>query len=199
MTYILNGNLDNPIEDTAQFTNARGITYPGIWDKSTLAGMVQVVETARPDPALNTVTGSTVILVNGVPTRNWVSTPRTLADVQAVRIAAVKALLETKIAAGRLHIGNTYQIRIEDRQNFLGVAVMLARAKLNPHGGTWRNLANTEVPLTDIELGALIDSVYAYLRDLRRNATALIVSIRAQTTVAAVNALNINLGWPANT
>lgn len=120
------------------------------------------------------------------------------ADAKTKKIAAVQALLATKIAAGRLHNTKTYQIRPEDRENFLGVAVMLARAKLNPHAGAWRDLANTEVPLNDIEMGALIDSVYAYLRDLRRAATTHTVAIRALGTVALVNAYDITAGWPAN-
>ena len=122
-----------------------------------------------------------------------------LTGAKAKRIDAVKALLTTKIAAGRLHNTKTYQIDANARENFLGVAAMFGMAALNPHGGTWRDLANTEVQLNDVEMRALLTSVFNYLRDLRRALTAHIVAIRALTTVAAVNAYDITTGWPANT
>lgn len=198
MAWIYNGDLSKPIEDAAQFTNARGITYPGVWDKSTLAGMVLVVETARPDEAVFVITGSEIQLVNSVPTRAWLTLPRPLAAAKAARITAANSLLDTKVAAGRLHNTKTYQIDAKARENFLGVAGMFGMAALNPHGGTWRDLANAEIPLNDVEMRALLASVFAYSRDLRRALTTHIVAIRALATVAAVNAYDINPGWPAN-
>ena len=81
MTWIYNNDLTKPIADNASF-NTPDVKYPGNWDKSTVAGMIKVAETPRPDDALNAVTGSHVELVNGAPTRVWDSTPRTAQDLK---------------------------------------------------------------------------------------------------------------------
>lgn len=122
-----------------------------------------------------------------------------LAPVKAKKIDDVKALFAVKVSAGKLHNAKTYQLDAAARENFLGVAAMFGMSALNPHGGTWRDLDNTEVPLNDVEMRALLAAVFVYLRDLRRALTTHIAAIRALATVADVNAYNINAGWPANT
>ena len=96
MTYILNGDLANPIEDTAPFVGSDGTHYPWNWDKSTVLGMVQVIETTRPDETQNRVTGSHVELVGGVPTRVWDYIPKTAQDLKARANAPILAQLERK-------------------------------------------------------------------------------------------------------
>ena len=122
-----------------------------------------------------------------------------LSDAKISKIHAAINLMNEKIATGRLHNGKSFQIRAEDRENLLGAAVQFARGKTNPHAGKWRALDNTEVVMDDAAMGALLDSVFAYLRDLRRQFTVHKEAIRALTTVNDVNAYDITAGWPANT
>ena len=96
MTWILNGDLANHIGDNAPFKDAAGNSYPHNWDKGTVAGMVQAVETARPDDALNTVTGSHIELIGGVPTRVWDFAPRTAQDLKNRANAPIFVLLAAK-------------------------------------------------------------------------------------------------------
>ena len=163
---------------------------------------LKIIRDAKPlfDAKTQKVEETKVVDLNaGTETHGWSIVSVDLTVAKAARIAAVVDLYNTKVAAGRLHNTKTYQIRPEDRENLLGVAVMLARAKLNPHGGTWRDIANAEITLNDVEMGALIDSVYAYLRDLRRAVTTHKEAIRAIGTVADVGLYDITTGWPANT
>lgn len=82
MTWIYNGDLANPIADDAPFKGSDGTKYPGNWDKSGVAKMEKVVETPKPDASLNVVTGHSIQLVDGVPTRVWTSAPRTAKDLK---------------------------------------------------------------------------------------------------------------------
>lgn len=122
-----------------------------------------------------------------------------LAYAKNAKIQETIVLMNEKIAAGRFHGGKYFQIRAEDRENLIGVAVQLARGKTSPHAGKWRALDNAEVVMDDTALGALLDSVFSYLRDLRRQFTVHKEAIRALTTVNDVNAYDITTGWPANT
>jgi hypothetical protein len=57
--------------------------------------MVKVVETDKPSPLTDIVTGSTIVNVGGVPTRVWQSTPIPIND----RKAAIKAEARRRILA----------------------------------------------------------------------------------------------------
>ena len=171
-------------------------------DLSTGDKWLRIIRDAKPlfDAKTQKVEETRAVDLNaGTETHGWGIISVDLVVAKAARISAVVDLYNTKIAAGRLHNTKTYQIRPDDRENFLAVAVMLARAKLNPHGGTWRDITNAEITLNDVEMGALIDSVYAYLRDLRRAVTTHKEAIRAIGTVADVGLYDITTGWPANT
>lgn len=84
MTYIYNGDLSSPIEDSAQWREVNGTLHPGNEPKAGIPGMVLVNEGARPDTALNHVPGTfTVQLVNSVPTKIWNYTPKTAQELSA--------------------------------------------------------------------------------------------------------------------
>lgn len=96
MTWILNSNLTNPIEDTAPFRDADGTSYPGNWDKSTIPGMAEVAAALRPDDALNIVTGSHVEMIADVPTQVWDATLRPAEDLKARANTPILAQIEAK-------------------------------------------------------------------------------------------------------
>ena len=75
---------------------------------------------------------------------------------------------------------------------------MLNGGAANPHGGTYRSAANANVTLNDTQMEALCDDVFAYCRDLIKNAAALKDSIDAASTATAINTVDINSGWPSN-
>ena len=96
MTWVYNGDLAKPIEDSASFKDAAGTSYPGNWDKPSVSGMVKVAETAKPDVTLNNVTGSHVELIDSVPTRVWDSTPRPAAEIKANANAPILSQIVAK-------------------------------------------------------------------------------------------------------
>ncbi len=96
MTWIYKGDLAKPIEDSAPFRDADGTSYPGNWDKNTVAGMVRVTETPRPSDALNVVNGSHIEMVADVPTQVWEFTQRTAEDLKARANAPIKEQLTAK-------------------------------------------------------------------------------------------------------
>ena len=95
MTWILNDDVDHPIADGAPF-NTPTTKYPANWDKASVAGMVKVTETARPDDELYVVTGSHVEMVAGAPTRVWDKTARTAEDKAARHNAPILAQIAAK-------------------------------------------------------------------------------------------------------
>lgn len=102
---ISNNVIVQVVDDDAPITLGDGgdaIQYPGNWDKASL-GLIKVVEPSYPDPAEYIVTGSTVELVDGVPTLVYqttsatatstttAATSATLADAKTAQIAALTA------------------------------------------------------------------------------------------------------------
>ena len=96
MTWVYQNNVAAPIEDNAPFKDAAGTKYPANWDKSTVRGMVKVVETPRPDDNLNVVTGSKVEMVNGAPTWAWIYTPRSAEDLKERANVPIRAQIIAK-------------------------------------------------------------------------------------------------------
>ena len=122
MTWVLNDNLPNPIEDGDSFVSANGTHYPGNWDKSSVPGMARVVETARPIDTASTTTTKSVELVNGVPTRKWVTTTHPLATCKANKIASLNTLAADKIALGWTYNAKTYQchgVHLDNLKTFI--------------------------------------------------------------------------------
>jgi hypothetical protein len=88
---IISGAIVQTVQDTDPITTADGMRYPSAWDKSTIPNLVAVVLAPPPDPAQFTITGSTVALVNGVPTQTITTAPIPLGTVQAAQYAAINA------------------------------------------------------------------------------------------------------------
>lgn len=163
---------------------------------------LRIVRAAKPsfNPLTQKIAEAITVDVNGgTETHGWDIVSIDLAAVKKAKIEALVNLYNLKVAAGRLHNTKTYQIRPEDRENFIAVAIQFARGKVNPHGGAWRDILNAAITLNDAEMAALIDSVFAYLRDLKKQISVHKDAIKALGTAAEVDTYDITAGWPANT
>ncbi len=143
------------------------------------------------------------LLVNVSPTaervEGWQVDTLPLATCKANKRAKVDVLLATKIAAGRVYSGNTYQIRSQDLTNITGIRVALLAGILSPHGGIWRSILNVDIAMNDVEFALFAANVMAYIRDLIRKSSTHKDGISACANAAAVDAYDITAGWPANT
>lgn len=118
--------------------------------------------------------------------------------------------------AGYVYDGHVYQIRDIDISNFQSVMLAFALGETNPHNGSWRDAANSNVTLTDTKMRALALGAITYHRDILRSwsahkdAIAEIVSSAnaahpsdpAQAQFAATEAAetyNIDANWPSST
>ena len=95
MTYILDNDVSNLIDDDAQWRDEAGTLHPGNEPKSSFASLVKVSETAPPDETLNIVTGSHVELIDGIPTRVWDYRPKTAQELKAQHNAPILSELSS--------------------------------------------------------------------------------------------------------
>lgn len=90
MRFVYNGDCSKIIEATSQFVAPDGTQYGADWDKSTIAGMVAVAESAPLNEDTHEFVSTEIIMLGGVPTVKRVG--RKLADTEiAARRAAERA------------------------------------------------------------------------------------------------------------
>ena len=103
--WVYNGDCSYIYGNEESFTDEHGVKYSGTWDKSSVAGMQQVVRTQEPtDAAFRTVCNE-VRMVAGEPTVVWFREPvppPTPAEIEANRVGGILA----KIAAIEATITN---------------------------------------------------------------------------------------------
>ena len=136
---------------------------------------------------------------------------RSLAELKAAAIAAVKNIGPTRVAEGFKYtvpgsgVEHTYQVDLESQSHMVAVYVEHLDGKTSPHGGYWRSRANVNVDMTDAENKAFLEGAKAYKMAIIRRAQALIDAIVAAedaTELATVDpvagTIDGNGGWPVN-
>jgi hypothetical protein len=73
--WVYNGDCSRLIGNDEAFRASDGTSYSGTWDKATVAGMQEVVLTPEPSRPGYRVTGNTVEMIGGIPTRVWFEEP----------------------------------------------------------------------------------------------------------------------------
>lgn len=119
-----------------------------------------------------------------------------LAEYKIRRKADVSSVYEEKVADGFLYEGHTYQL---DESSILTVNNFMAgliSGEVNPHDGYYRDADNNDVAMTDVELSEFLKSIGRYYAGLRKTTHTLKDSIDAASTLAEVDAVDINSPWP---
>lgn len=168
-----------------------------------------VVE-AGPIPAGKKSDGQCVAFVNGSP--QWVHSlvDMTFADYQAEKLTAVYALVETKLAIGAPieFAGETLHVAVGDGSRAdLGsmatnaIATMVTGGQvswLESYIQGWITIENVRVPLAaPIDGLQFASTVAAFYGPIVQNGRTLKDAIIAASDRAALDAIDINAGWPA--
>lgn len=95
---IVNGIIKQTVQDTDPIITSDGKRYPAAWPKADIPNFLKVVPATQPDPTQFTITGSTVALVNGVPTQTITSTPIPLLTAQTAAYARINAGAQADLA-----------------------------------------------------------------------------------------------------
>jgi len=110
-----------------------------------------------------------------------------LADAQAARITYIDQQYETLEHANIAYLGTTFQA--DDYSQDLIARVLLAQGGTAPAGFGWYDVANTKILMTNAQLQGLANAIYARNEPLFNNKQTKKATIRAATTVAAVQAV----------
>ena len=166
------------------------IHYPACW---TDAPAIEVQETDQPDDAI--VTGSTIADVDGVPTRQWTSTPITLTDLQA----DLKRQAET-IRDGHINGGcDTPHGRVDtDRESRLNISGSVQMAAILGAAFTtsWRRADNSYVTLDATAMIAVGMAAGGHVATCYGACFAIKDAIDAATTRTAARSLDLTAGYP---
>ncbi len=114
----------------------------------------------------------------------------------AARQDEADAVRNAKVAQGFAYQGHVYQVDEAATSTMTAVFVLLQAGASSPHGGVWRSLDNVNVPMSDAEVRAFILAAKSYFQALLVNAWTLKDSLKSLTSLAAVQAFDINAGWP---
>ena len=106
---IVNGVIRQTVSDGQPVRMADGTQYPGNWPKSDIAGLTPVVMAAPPASDV-TVTGSTVTLVNGVPTQELQTAPIPAATILQQQAAAALSAGLSITSTGTPALNGTYRV-----------------------------------------------------------------------------------------
>lgn len=188
-------------------------------------GLVDVVETDPPADVTVTVTGDTVIDVDGVPTRSWTTATRLLADIKAQRLRAAQAWHDQlRIAPMTWDFGATaakddagvsagaagvqqLQLTPDAQADWQAVTQAAALAVANGQGATilpLRTLGNVWVQTSCdqvLQVFAVGDGVqpaaFTRILGMRQRLGAIKAAIAGANTKAACAAIDITAGYPA--
>ena len=137
---IVNGVIRQTVSDGQPVRMADGTQYPGNWPKSDIAGLTPVVMAAPPASDV-TVTGSTVTLVNGVPTQELQTAPIPAATILQQQAAAALSAGLSITSTGTPAINGTYPCDNTAQARFSRVYELIQRA-----GGSAFPAGMTELP-----------------------------------------------------
>lgn len=200
MTYIYNGDLDHPIEVGTAWIAPNGQKFPSGWPLGTITGMVQVVETPLPDTVLNKISGSTIEMVNGVPTRVHSVTPYTLAELKAQKRAALAAHRAAVAGRGTVIGGNFFKTD-DASANEIDTAIrQIERGLLTPPV-KFTSQTSGNFQADQATLQAILNGIVAHRQAARAAEYAHAAAIAALATEAAVAAYDFTVNivgaeWP---
>lgn len=127
--------------------------------------------------------------------------------LKAAKKADVDAISDAKMAAGYPRdFGASYGVKVlqtrdSDKPNWLALAqtatAAIIQGQPNAPLGAIRTQDNVNVPVTAQVALATMLGMQAYLAPILANAWALKDAIAAAPDTAALNAIDINAGWPA--
>jgi hypothetical protein len=93
--------------------------------------------------------------------------------------------------------GNVFQID-NDSKNTLNNAITLNLHSANNHGGTWTDVNNNPVPMSDDKLIDLGLYVGEFFKNVHIRKLTLEYQLNSANTLTAVNAIDETSGWPDN-
>lgn len=125
-----------------------------------------------------------------------------LAKKKIVKQTDLAALLKAKFATGFSYtvpggVAHTYQIDTPAQSDMTSIAAAFGIGDTNAHGGAWRDDSNEMVAMTDDEVKAFFKAARAYGLGMRLRYWTLKAAIEAAADQAALDAIDINSGWPA--
>jgi len=104
---------------------------------------------------------------------------------------------EKAVDAGFSYMGHVFQIDDRSLDTFARMMIGLQAGEVNPSGGKWWDVDNNDVPMTDAELAAFFKGAGRYAQKLRNHTHDLKVAVVAAVDQAALDAIDIDTGWPA--
>ncbi|MDR3562046.1 MAG: hypothetical protein P4N59_11510 [Negativicutes bacterium] len=119
---IINGAITQTLADAAAVTTHDGTQYPGTWPKASIPNLAAVT-LAAPAPAGETVTGSTVALVNGVPVQTITTAAIPPAEAAQAALATLLAKGLTITSTGTPAVNGTYAVNQTVLDNISGIEV----------------------------------------------------------------------------
>lgn len=81
MQYVYNGDCSKIYEQSSIFVSEDGTQFGADWNKARIPGMQGVIETLPPDDNSLKIVGSSVEMVNDLPTRVWYTEAKSSADI----------------------------------------------------------------------------------------------------------------------
>lgn len=115
-------------------------------------------------------------------------------------------LYAAKLAAGRIYSDSkTYQIDPASQANVAAIGSLAACVLSNTPGAApwpsnffWIAADNSQSPMTAAQMYAFAQNIAAYVSSLVTVNYSLKQAINAAETMTALQAININSGWPSN-
>ncbi|OYV24523.1 MAG: hypothetical protein B7W99_01870 [Rhodospirillales bacterium 20-58-10] len=184
---IIGGVISQTVQDLDAVKTAEGASYPGTWPKETIPNFVAVILAAQA-PAGETVTGSTVVLVNGVPTQTLTTAAIPLATAQAAQEAVINAAAQADLAV----IVASYpalEVATWDQQYAEAVAWTANNAASTPTLSAIATAAGSTVAVLAPIVIAKAAAYKAASGAIIGKKQALLAKIATATTVAAVQAV----------
>lgn len=189
----------SPVEiDFSSGFEKDGIKHPSaifsLWSTEDLAtiGVLPIVDDERPS---GRITGSTLELVDGEVQRHWTVASTTFAERKTAKLVALGVKRYEVEQAGLTR--NGLFIRTDDRSKLL---VFAARTKAKEDDTTtkrWKVADGVHVTLDAATLIAVGDAVEDFISDCFDREASLAAEIVGAANDAALNAVNINTGWPS--
>lgn len=182
------------------------VSFPADLDDQVRAeyGMVPVVEIEVPNSKVST--GSTAELIEGVWTQVHVLEDRPLEDMMAAKKAAINAKLETVLTGGftvpsGTMAGKVLQTRnLEDRTNWLisqaSYSAAIAGGMGAVEGAQFRTADNSTFTVSFSEGLSVLLAMAAWGDAAMNNSWSMKDAVEAAEDLAALDAINIDAGWP---
>lgn len=194
------------LKSTGQLLAKKDLGDNPVLDYDKTAVWVPVIVDGKPsyDPVTQTLSVSTGLAPSpwemaSVWKTSYAVVPFDLLTLKANRRKAVDANFNAKMEAGRLRGGKVFGLDRDTRETLESIRIALLTGEVNPHGGYFRAMDNTNVSLDDTQMAALCLDIFKYVMALSRNRHVLKDAIKAAVDIPAVLAIDIESGWPDNT